>query len=74
VPDLERDGECESESRAVLLTIRDDGVGFEPDAVSRKRLGLGIMHERAQAIGAQLAIDSQPGNGTEVTVRWTQEE
>jgi signal transduction histidine kinase len=28
------------------------------------------MHERVDAIGAQLQIDSQPGHGTEVMVRW----
>jgi signal transduction histidine kinase len=34
-------------------------------------LGLGIMRERAEAIGAKLEIESQIGQGTKVRVRWT---
>jgi signal transduction histidine kinase len=31
------------------------------------------MQERAQAIGAHLTIESQPGHGTQVTVLWETE-
>ncbi len=55
---------------SLLLTIRDDGRGFDPAQVPHNRLGLGIMQERAQAIGASIKIDSQPGQGTQVTVLW----
>jgi ligand-binding sensor domain-containing protein/signal transduction histidine kinase len=58
---------------SVLLSIMDDGRGFDPAHISRERLGLGIMQERAKAIGASLTIDSQPGHGTQVTVLWKQE-
>jgi len=34
---------------------------------------LGIMQERAQAVGALLTIESQPGQGTQVTVQWKPE-
>ena len=54
----------------VELIIRDDGRGFDPDHTSPERLGLGIMRERAQTIGAELTIDSQPGQGTEVRAVW----
>ncbi|MFX8871976.1 ATP-binding protein, partial [Acinetobacter baumannii] len=40
-----------------LLVTRDDGRGFDPDQVSGDHLGLQIMHERAQHIGATLEID-----------------
>jgi nitrate/nitrite-specific signal transduction histidine kinase len=33
-------------------------------------LGLRIMRERAEAIGADLSIKSQPNQGAEVTVVW----
>ena len=56
--------------RALELCIGDDGLGFDPGAVSPERLGLGIMHERAAAIGARLEIDSQVGRGTRLTVVW----
>jgi signal transduction histidine kinase len=57
---------------SVLLSIRDDGRGFDPAQVPHNRLGLGIMQERAQAIGATLTVESQPGHGTQVTVEWEQ--
>jgi signal transduction histidine kinase len=60
-----------SQEAHVELCIRDDGLGFDPDLVAQDRLGLGIMHERAESIGAQLQIESQPAHGTQVTVVWT---
>jgi signal transduction histidine kinase len=53
------------------LRIRDDGLGFDPRKASQERLGLCIMNERAQAVGATLEIESQVGKGTQVTVVWT---
>ena len=58
--------------QTVLLSIRDDGRGFDPAQISHDRLGLGIMQERARAIGANLFVDSHPGEGTQVTVLWEQ--
>jgi GAF domain-containing protein len=55
---------------AVELCIRDDGRGFDLGDVEPGELGLGIMRERAQAIGATLNIESQPGHGTQVAVVW----
>ncbi len=59
-------------SSSVTLSVSDDGRGFDPARVPHHRLGLGIMHERAQAIGASLTIESQPGEGTQITVLWEQ--
>ena len=53
------------------LTITDDGRGFDPAAAPPDRLGLGILRERAQSIGADLSIESAPGQGTRVGVIWT---
>ena len=57
---------------SVLLSVSDDGRGFDPAQVPQNRLGLGIMQERAAAIGAHLSVESQPGQGTQVTVLWEQ--
>jgi signal transduction histidine kinase/ligand-binding sensor domain-containing protein len=54
----------------VELQVRDDGGGFDPSAVSSEHLGLGIIRERAQAVGARLEIVTRPGEGTQVTVVW----
>lgn len=54
----------------VLLTIRDDGRGFNPEVVPVNSMGLGIMRERAGKIGATLTIESGINEGTQVTVVW----
>ena len=59
---------CQPEQ--VLMEIHDDGRGFEMDSVPPDHLGLGIMKERADKIGAELAINSDPETGTFVRVRW----
>jgi signal transduction histidine kinase len=57
------------EENDILLQVRDDGRGFDPSQISPTSLGLGIMRERAAAIGAHIDIQSQPGDGTQVTLR-----
>lgn len=52
------------------LIIRDDGRGCDLHARPPDRLGLSIMRERADQIGATFMINSQPGYGTEVIVQW----
>ena len=54
----------------VHLDICDNGVGFEPSSQKPTSLGLRIMRERAEAIGAELSITSQPGAGVCVEVEW----
>jgi signal transduction histidine kinase len=52
----------------VQLRIQDDGHGFDQSAVPAGHLGLIIMSERADAVGAKLDITSSPGHGTDVTL------
>jgi two-component system nitrate/nitrite sensor histidine kinase NarX len=54
----------------LALHIADDGRGFDVDGVPPTHLGVGIMRERAEAIGATLMIESEIGQGTDVTVVW----
>ena len=58
----------------VELCIRDDGRGFDPDDVPPEHMGLGIMRERSEAVGAQVGIVSQASRGTQVTVVWPGDE
>jgi signal transduction histidine kinase len=51
-----------------VLQVCDNGSGFEPRDILPDRFGLGIMRERAQDIGAAILIDSQPGQGTRISV------
>ena len=55
---------------AVCVRVRDDGQGFRVREVSGDHFGLQTMRERAEAIGATITIDSEPGEGTTLTVRW----
>ena len=54
----------------VRLAIADDGAGFDSGTVTADHLGLRIMRERAEAIGARLSVYSEPGEGTQVSVVW----
>ena len=54
----------------IVLTVRDDGVGFDP-AQARKpnSFGLAGLRERAYLVEGQLDIESAPGRGTTIAVR-----
>ncbi len=57
-------------SGAFRLTIRDDGVGFNPDRMQRggrQHFGLLIMRERVESFGGALTITAAPGAGTTIT-------
>lgn len=54
----------------VELLVQDDGKGFLLEQISGQCLGLSIMQERADEIGAKLTIRSQPGQGTIIHVSW----
>jgi signal transduction histidine kinase len=62
--------EMDCQDQELRLAIRDDGRGFDPQGMPSDRLGLGIMHERAAAIGAALHIESRPQDGTQIEVVW----
>ncbi len=60
-------GENPVGSRRLALDVSDDGVGFD---AGRPTQGLGLvsMRERAERLGGQFALDSEPGVGTTVRV------
>jgi signal transduction histidine kinase len=59
------------EEGGVVLTVADDGRGFDPASVRGRdnRFGLLGMSERAEALGGHLVVESAPGEGTRITVR-----
>jgi signal transduction histidine kinase len=54
----------------VELTIQDNGKGFDAQQIRPSSLGLSIMRERAEKIGALLEMNSQPEQGTTIQVIW----
>lgn len=65
---------CESDGRYTLL-VEDDGVGMTlPCAKSRhpgEHVGLLIMKERAMRLGGTLNIESEPGEGTRIELKFS---
>ncbi|NQW22726.1 MAG: sensor histidine kinase [SAR202 cluster bacterium] len=53
----------------VNIRVKDDGRGFA--STELRGHGMGIMSERAAMAGANLSIESSPGNGTTVTIEYT---
>jgi signal transduction histidine kinase len=60
-----------SDPGRVLLVVQDDGRGFDPASLPAERMGLRIMRERAEGVGAELTLESEPGEGTQVQVVWS---
>jgi two-component system nitrate/nitrite sensor histidine kinase NarX len=54
----------------IILEVRDDGLGFSPEDIpGLSQYGLRGMRERAELIGADFQIISQPQKGTIVRIR-----
>jgi len=52
-----------AERKQLVLSIRDNGIGFEPSAIQPGN-GLLNMNTRALALKGELVIDTKPGEGT----------
>ena len=75
---------AEADDEFVCVAVRDTGVGMEREAVSRifdpffttkeggHGLGMMIVMRILRAHGAQIDVDSAPGEGTTVTLRFPQ--
>lgn len=53
-----------------VLSIADDGSGFDPAAQTGRGHGLVNLGIRAREMGGTLEIDSRPGKGTRITLRF----
>jgi signal transduction histidine kinase len=60
---------AESTEAGGEIVVRDRGVGFDPDAV-RPGGGLGETFGAVRRRGGMVDIQSSPGEGTKVTIRW----
>lgn len=52
------------QSAGISVSVRDDGVGFDPSNIRGRGLGLLGMQERVKVLGGNLAINSRPRKGT----------
>lgn len=57
----------------VVLTISDDGAGFDPGALGKNGrdtgIGLLTMRDRAEFVGGRFSLDTAPGRGTSIKVQ-----
>ena len=67
--------------KEIQLRVEDDGIGLNPeislkpnDLLAGKHFGLVGMFERANLIGAELSVHSQPNQGTQIQVIWKSKE
>jgi PAS domain S-box-containing protein len=63
--------ELRAEADGVWLVVRDDGVGFDKNAMQQRAsrgasVGLLSMNERVSLLAGEMEVDSAPGRGTEV--------
>jgi signal transduction histidine kinase len=59
----------QKEGEKILLSIQDNGVGFDPETAS-KGMGLSSIRERAQLSGGAFELQSGMGKGTTIRVSW----
>jgi signal transduction histidine kinase len=59
-------------SSCVRFEVCDNGIGFDTSTIKPTSLGMRIMRERAEAIGADFHLSSTPGAGTCVEVIWNE--
>lgn len=60
-----------SDACGVSIEVNDDGCGFDPVVVGRGRHGVsGSIIARMHDVGGRATVDSAPGEGVCVTLRW----
>ncbi|MCU0432083.1 MAG: ATP-binding protein [Bacteroidia bacterium] len=57
-----------AEAGKLVITISDNGCGFDPGQNRDGHYGLANMRTRAAEIGAGITLSSQPGSGTEIRI------
>jgi signal transduction histidine kinase len=63
----------------IILRMEDNGKGFDVKkrlsaAVDEKRMGLSSMEERASLLQGKMTLQSRPGEGTIISVKFPYEE
>lgn len=66
--------QANDDEKRITLEIRDNGGGFDLKAVRATSLGINIMKERAEEIGASVQIESDLGEGTRIIVHWAKQD
>jgi len=52
----------------IRIEVRDQGIGFDPEAIAENQFGVAGIRERARLLGGIATIESSPGQGTRIAV------
>jgi signal transduction histidine kinase len=58
----------EKETTSIILSLQDDGKGFEINNIKRNGIGIGNMKKRTEIIGGIFTLESKPNKGTNITI------
>ena len=58
------------DDKQILVTIQDDGVGFDPSTIPAGHYGLLGIQERMHMLGGEYSLQSRTGNGTRIEMRF----
>jgi signal transduction histidine kinase len=50
----------------LVLSLRDEGMGFDANRLEKPGLGLLSMRARARLLGGEFEVHSKPGKGTRI--------
>lgn len=56
----------EIETNCLRFTVRDEGVGFDPEQSASSGHGMNNLKRRASRVGGSVLIESSPGKGTKI--------
>jgi NarL family two-component system sensor histidine kinase LiaS len=57
-----------AENETFVMTMQDDGIGFDPTGAAIRRSGLKTMRVRAKKMGARFRLRSERRKGTVIVV------
>jgi len=63
----------QDDDQKMVLTVSDNGLGFEPHKRHPGHFGVVGMKDRARRVGARLDIETAPGKGTLIRLTWQKE-
>ena len=64
--------DMQASNRDVKIVVKDRGKGFRISRVGKNRLGVKLsIIGRVRAVGGEAEVRSNPGEGTEVVLKWT---
>lgn len=74
-PDVKRVLVMKSNDKGLKIVIKDDGVGFWPNRIHKDRLGFRVMIARnVESVGGHVNLQTAPGEGTAVIIKWDSNE